>query len=181
MLQLSVEMAYKALFLLCLPICLWVAWTDLKFMKIPNKAVIALLGVFFFGGLLVIPLDAWLWRWASFAGVLAIGFVLNAIANVGAGDAKFAAAAAPFVIQQPQHLQIVLILLAAFLLGAFFAHRGLRMVPLVRRMTPDWVSWTRKDFPMGLALVGTLMTYLGFVGFPSFYGWVTGAFASINM
>ena len=100
--------------------------------------------------------------------MLAIGFVLNAIANVGAGDAKFAAAAAPFFF--PAHLPIILPLFAAFLLGAFAAHRLLRAIPAVRRATPDWVSWSRKDFPMGLALVGTFVTYLALLAFPSILG-----------
>ena len=162
-----VVFAYGVFLLLCLPICAWVAWSDLKTMKIPNKAVLALLAVYFFAGLAVIPLDTWLLRWFNFAGVLAIGFFLNLIANVGAGDAKFAAATAPFIAQRLDHLQVVLILFAAFLLGAFAAHRLLRAIPAVTAMAPDWVSWKRKDFPMGLALVGTLLTYLTLMAFPS--------------
>ncbi|MEZ5777836.1 MAG: prepilin peptidase [Paracoccaceae bacterium] len=165
MLGLSDQQVFLALFLAVLPVCAWVAWSDLKTMKIPNKAVIALLAVFFFVGLLVFPLDVWAIRWLSFAVILAIGFVLNAIANVGAGDAKFAAAAAPFF--NPHALPLILPLFAACLLGAFAAHRLLRAIPAVRRMTPDWVSWTRKDFPMGLALVGTLLGYLALGAFPA--------------
>jgi prepilin peptidase CpaA len=33
-------------------------------------------------------------------------------------------------------------------------------VPPLRRALPDWESWNRKDFPMGLALAGTLIFYL---------------------
>ena len=33
-------------------------------------------------------------------------------------------------------------------------------------MTPDWVSWQRKDFPMGLALAGTFVAYVAFIAFP---------------
>lgn len=163
----AVAFAYSIFLLFCLPICAWVAWSDLKTMKIPNNAVFALVSVYFFVGLALIPLDVWLWRWVSLVVVLIIGFILNAVANVGAGDAKFAAAAAPFVAQQIGDLQIVLILFAAFLLGAFTAHRLLRSIPAVTAMAPDWVSWKRKDFPMGLALVGTLITYLVLSAFPS--------------
>ncbi len=176
-----VAFAYRAFLLLCLPICAWVAWSDLKTMKIPNKAVLALLTVYFFAGLAVIPLDTWVLRWLNFAGVLAIGFLLNMIANVGAGDAKFAAAAAPFVAQRIDHLSIVLTLFAAFLLGAFAAHRLLRSIPAVTSMTPDWVSWKRKDFPMGLALVGTLLTYLALMAFPAVMMVIQGLLASTSM
>lgn len=166
MLDLTVQQAALILFLSVLPICLWVAWSDLKTMKIPNRSVLALAAVWLVVGFLVASPEVWAWRWLNLVVVLAIGFVLNAIANVGAGDAKFAAAAAPFFA--PAHVPLILPLFAAFLLGAFAAHRILRAIPAVRRMTPDWVSWTRKDFPMGLALVGTLLAYLALWAFPSF-------------
>lgn len=179
MLHLAPEQAYLVLLIFALPICAWVAWSDLKTMKIPNRAVIALLAVFFFVGLVVVPLEPWAWRWLNFAVVLALGFVLNAVAHVGAGDVKFAAAAAPFV--SLSNLGLVLPLFAAFLLGAFFAHRLLRAIPAVRAMAPDWVSWTRKDFPMGLALVGTFLTYMALMAFPSWQAALQGALASIRM
>ncbi|OYX40917.1 MAG: hypothetical protein B7Z02_17490 [Rhodobacterales bacterium 32-67-9] len=181
MLGLTAPQAYLALLVAVLPVCAWVAWSDLKTMKIPNKAVLALLAIYVVVGLLVIPLEFWAWRWVNFVAVLAIGFVLNAIANVGAGDAKFAAAAAPFFAQRIEHLQLILVLLAAFLLGAFAAHRLMRAIPAVRAATPDWVSWTRKDFPMGLALVGTFLAYLVFMAFPGALLAVQGAIGSTNM
>lgn len=179
MLNLAPEQAYLVLLIFALPICGWVAWSDLKTMKIPNRAVLALMAVFFFVGLVVVPLEPWAWRWLNFALVLALGFVLNAVAHVGAGDVKFAAAAAPFV--SVSHLGLVLPLFAAFLLGAFFAHRLLRAIPAVRAMAPDWVSWTRKDFPMGLALVGTFLAYMALMAFPSWQAALQGALASIRM
>ena len=177
----AVAFAYKVFLLLCLPICAWVAWSDLKFMKIPNKAVMAVVAVFAFAGFVLIPAEFWLWRWVNLVAVLAIGFVLNVAANVGAGDAKFAAAVAPYFAQRIEHLQIALVLLAAFLLGAFAAHRLMRAIPAVRAATPDWVSWQRKDFPMGLALVGTFVTDLVFLAFPGVLAAIQGAMGSINM
>lgn len=179
MLGLTPETAYLTLLICVLPICAWVAWSDLKTMKIPNKAVMALIAVYVFVGLLVIPLEPWAWRWLNFAVVLAIGFVLNAVANVGAGDAKFAAAAAPFF--NAIHLHIILPMFAAFLLGAFFAHRAMRAIPAVRRLTPDWVSWQRKDFPMGLALVGTFLAYMALMSFPTLLKALQGFLASMSM
>jgi prepilin peptidase CpaA len=179
MLGLTPFQIYQVFLVLCLPICAWVVWSDLKTMKIPNKSVIALIGVFVFAGLVVMPLEPWLWRWLNFAVVLAIGFVLNAVANVGAGDAKFAAAAALFVTAS--HAGFILPLFAAFLLAAFAAHRIFRAIPAVVRATPDWVSWQRKDFPMGLALVGTFVTYLAFRAIPPFEAWVQGVLVSMRM
>ena len=177
MLNVGVETAYLVLFLLCLPICLYVLWTDLKYMKILNTSVLALLGVWIVAGLLVIPFDAWLWRWASAAVVLVIGILLNNFANVGAGDAKFAAAAAPFFVQKLEHLSIALVLLAFFLLVTFVLHRTARAIPAIRNATPDWVSWSSAKFPMGLALVAAFITYLAMLAFPSFYAATYGALA----
>ncbi|MEZ5685037.1 MAG: prepilin peptidase [Paracoccaceae bacterium] len=160
MLGLTPAQSALAFLVLITPICAWVLYTDLKFMKIRNQAVGALLAVFALAGPLLLPLDIYAWRWSHFALVLAVGFVLNLIAHFGAGDAKFAAAAAPFFSSSPSHVQMTIILLCAFLLAAFTAHRLARRIPAVVALAPDWVSWKRKDFPMGLALVGTLWGYL---------------------
>ncbi|MCV2877354.1 prepilin peptidase [Sedimentimonas flavescens] len=163
MLGLSPGAAALVLLIAVTPICAWVCYTDLKYMKIRNTSVAALLAVFAVVGPFVLPLDEWAWRWVHFVVVLAIGFVLNMIAHFGAGDAKFAAAAAPFFSSAPAHIQLMIFLLAAFLLAAFTTHRLMRAIPAIRAMAPDWVSWTRKDFPLGLALAGTLWAYLALV------------------
>ena len=43
-----------------LVIGVWVAWNDMAFMKIPNKAVVALFGVFVVVGPLALPLEDYL-------------------------------------------------------------------------------------------------------------------------
>jgi prepilin peptidase CpaA len=151
---------YSALALLpfAIAIGIWVSWSDMKFMKIPNKAVMAMAAVWLIVGFLAVPLQLWLWGWGLGAAVLAIGFVANALRMVGAGDAKFAAAMAPVFIHG--EWRVVLPLFAACLIGAFASHRLARMIPVVRSATADWTSWTHRDFPMGLALSGTLIFYL---------------------
>jgi prepilin peptidase CpaA len=171
--DLSAERIYLVLLICTLPVCAWVVWSDLRTMKIPNRAVIALGAIFLVVGAMVLPFENWAWRWVNLAVVLAIGFLLNALANVGAGDAKFAAAAALYV--RVADTAIVMILFAAFLLGAFFSHRIMRAIPAVRRATPDWVSWQRKDFPMGLALVGTLVAYMALMAFPGLRDYLSAA------
>lgn len=141
------------------PICLYVAWSDMKFMRIPNKSVLLLVAVFALVGLLAFPLADYAGRWLHLAVLLLIGFAVSSAGLVGAGDAKFVAAMGPF-IARPDAL-LVLVLFAAILLGAFATHRLARRLPIVRRLTPDWESWQRtRDFPMGLALSGTLLIYL---------------------
>lgn len=148
-----------ALFLpFVLPICFYIVWTDLRFMRIPNLAVIALLAVFVLLGPLVLDLPAYGWRFVNVIVVLAVGFVLNQFGGFGAGDAKFAAAMAAFV--PAADASFVIYLFAGVLFAAFATHRLARRVPALRRATPGWISWDRRDFPMGLALGPTLVFYL---------------------
>ncbi len=149
-----------------LGIGVWVAFSDMKFMKIPNKAMIALLGVWLLIGLPAVwltglPLMSWAWGWALAAVTLVIGFVANALRLIGAGDAKFATAMAPFFVGSDW--RPVFVLAASCLISAFILHRTARMIGPLRRATPDWVSWTNKDFPMGLALAATLIFHLLFI------------------
>ncbi len=155
-------------FLICvLPLVFYICFSDLKRMKIPNWSTDLLLGIFAVVGLFVLPWEVWAWRWANFGVILVVGIIANQIAGVGAGDAKYAAAAAPFV--DPAHIIVILYLFAACLLGAFFAHRILRAIPPVRAMAPDWISWGHRKFPMGLAISGAFALYLLFVAFPPLY------------
>lgn len=141
-----------------LPIGIWVAWSDMKTMKIPNMAVLALIFCYLVIGPFVLTLPDFGWGLLYGLIVLVAGFVANALRLLGAGDAKFAAAMAPYFIGCD--LRIVMALFAACLLGAFASHRLMRLIPPFRAATADWASWTHKDFPMGLALAGTLIFYL---------------------
>ena len=143
------------------PVALWAMWSDMASMRIPNKAVLALTAVFAVVGILVLPLDEYIWRWSHLAVVLAIGFVISTAGLVGAGDAKFAAAMAPFVARPD--LGLFLPLFAAILVSAFVTHRLVRATPALRGMSPGWVSWESSQFPMGLALGGALIAYLALV------------------
>jgi prepilin peptidase CpaA len=140
------------------PVALWVIWSDMRAMRIPNAAVLSLMAVFALIGPFVLPLGQWGIGWALFAGVLAVGFLLNVAGAVGAGDAKFAAAMAPFIPLGDAAL--FLMLFSLVLLAAFATHRGVRAVPALRGLGPDWRSWQRRDFPMGFALGGALLIYL---------------------
>ncbi|MBF9046146.1 hypothetical protein LSUCC0031_03360 [Rhodobacterales bacterium LSUCC0031] len=144
---------------LVLPICIWVALSDLRSMRIPNIAVLALAGGFAVIGLLILPFEAYLWRLAALGIVLIMGFVISALGLVGAGDAKFAAAMAPFVV--PGDGLFFLMLFSLALIGSWVMHRLAGRIPALRRATPDWASWEQgKLFPMGIALAGALVIYM---------------------
>jgi prepilin peptidase CpaA len=141
-----------------LPISLYVAYMDLSRMIIPNKAVLALVVAFAALGLLALPFSEYLWRWSHLAVVLVVGIGMNALGLMGAGDAKFAAGAAPFIAlgDWPQ----VLMLFTVFVLVSVVLHRTARATAL-RNLAPNWKSWTQgKRFPMGLPLAATLTGYL---------------------
>ncbi|HHH89213.1 MAG TPA: hypothetical protein ENK45_01460 [Aliiroseovarius sp.] len=141
-----------------LPIAIWVAWSDMARMKIPNKAVLALILVFLAVGLAALPFDIWKWRLLQFAVILAVGFIASSLGMIGAGDAKFAAAMALFVA--PGDIAFFLYLLATVIIAAFIIHRLIRRMERVRARFPDWISWERTDFPMGFALAPALVFYL---------------------
>lgn len=141
-----------------LPITVWVAWSDMATMKIPNKSVLALLAVFVVVGLVALEFDEYLWRYAHFGVILVIGFVLSSVGAMGAGDAKYAAAMAPFIALND--LGIFMVLLGGVTIAAFLLHRFARRTPRIRDRFPDWESWTRREFPMGFALAPALFFYL---------------------
>lgn len=152
-------MSASALLLVpALPVALWAAWSDLARMTIPNRAVLALLAGFALIAPLVLTPPEIGGRSFQASVVLAGAVALYAAGLLGAGDAKFAAAMALYVA--PGDAAAFAALLSAVLLGAFALHRGARALGPVRAATPDWESWRRRDFPMGLALGPALAGYL---------------------
>jgi len=153
--------AYQALWLLlpAFPIAMWIAWSDLSEMKITNKSVLLLAACFILLAPFVLPADVFLWRLGQMAVVLVVGFLMNALRLIGGGDAKYAAVMAGFF--DFHDYPLIIMLFGVVLMAAFLTHRLARSIPAVRHMTPNWKSWTAgKDFPMGLALSGTLIIYL---------------------
>lgn len=140
------------------PISIWVAWSDMKFMKIPNKAVMALFAVFMIVGLIALPIYEYPWRFLNLVVVLIIGFIFNSFGSIGAGDAKFAAVMALFV-PLGDAMQMSMMLGVIFL-AALATHRLFQYSKAFRKLTPDWESWDNKGFPMGFALGGALIIYL---------------------
>jgi len=155
----SVTLTQSAWFLpFVVPICLWVAWSDLRRMKIPNNAVYALALTFVIVGVPALPLQDYLWRYAHLLIVLIIGIVLNAGGILGAGDAKFAAAAAPFIARDD--IGRMMMLLGLCMLAGYISHRIAKHTTL-HRMAPEWDSWTAgKRFPLGYPMGLALMLYL---------------------
>lgn len=142
-----------------IPICLWVLYSDLSTMKIRNVAVLALVAVYGVIGLVAMPTwGAYFWGYAHLGVVLVAGFVLSLTGGFGAGDAKFAAAMAPFVAIGDTGKLFMLLALCMIL--SFILHRLARATPPIRGLAPNWASWEAKKFPMGTALGSCLVIYL---------------------
>jgi prepilin peptidase CpaA len=150
-----------ALFLAAaLPIGFYVAFSDLSRMKIPNVANYALVAAYAVFGLIALPFADYLWQWTHLIVVLLIGILLNAAGVLGAGDAKFMAAAAPMIplADAPRLIPIAIVCL----LAGFAAHRIAKHTP-IRDTVPHWESWqSGKRFPMGFPLAMMLVTFLIF-------------------
>ena len=146
------------------PLCIYVAWNDLRAMKIPTWSTDALALVFVVVGIVLViagamPFGEYAWRYSHFVVVLIVAMLLNAIGAMGAGDSKFLASAAPFVALADAGF--VLMLLGAGAFFGFFIHRAARAIPAVRNLVPDWESWHQgKRFPLGFPLGGVLIVYL---------------------
>ncbi|CUH87601.1 Flp pilus assembly protein, protease CpaA [Phaeobacter sp. CECT 5382] len=145
-----------------LPLCYAAALTDLRGMRIPNWINDCLGGLFVVLGAFLLP--TWTdygWQLLHLPVGIGFGFLFYSAGMIGAGDAKFAGAAAPYVAFAD--LPALLIIFTANLLAAFVTHRLVKYTPL-RRLAPDWQSWNvGSKFPMGLCLGATLAIYLGLV------------------
>ena len=142
-----------------LPLCFYAAFTDMREMRITNQAVLALLAVFVLVAPFLLPLPVYGWQLVQMVVMLVIGILLNMGGAMGAGDSKFLAAAAPYVMVQD--IKIVVVILAANMLAAVATHSLAKHTPL-RALAPHWASWEQKNkrFPMGLSLAGSLAIYL---------------------
>ena len=147
------------------PICGFIIFSDLSRMKIPNLANGALVLAYAILGIIFLDFNQYLWHWTHLVILLIVGIIMNAGGAMGAGDAKFIAAAGPYIASADTRLMIVLF--SACLLAGYVAHRIARASP-IRKAVPHWESWEAgRRFPMGFPLGMTLVLYLAMKAF----GW----------
>ncbi len=145
------------------PFTLWSAWSDLKFMKIPNILVLLMTGAFLISGAILLPFDVYLWRLLGGFIVLVIGFTLFSFGGIGGGDAKFAAAMALFI--DHNHIASFLLELAMFALLGVILHKMVGKIGFLNPITDNWESWRVektskvKNFPLGLGMSAALIFY----------------------
>lgn len=134
--------------LMIAPVLVWIAWTDLRLMRISNAAVLAAMTIF----VLTVPLIGWseaALRLVVALAVFAAGFALFAWRFVRGGDVKMAAALMLFV-PFGTYAQFALLFLVALAVG-IAALQILRLAPMTRTLRAI-SSRTAGDFPVGLAI-----------------------------
>ncbi len=147
-----------------LPLMGLMAWSDLKVLKIPNWLVLAVFAVFLICGLWGLPPEVFVWRLGHGAIVLLIGFIVFAVGGIGGGDAKMAAALAPFVVPAE-----IMPFLALYAVTTLFLMAVLRIVQqFARHEETGWLAIDQlqkppreRVFPMGLIFAVTVVIYLG--------------------
>lgn len=79
--------ASEAIWLLppALPVALFIAYGDLKFMKITNAAVLLMAGIFLFFGFIALPFYGWLWQIAQMLIMLLVGILAHGLRLMGGG------------------------------------------------------------------------------------------------
>ncbi|MEM9061295.1 MAG: prepilin peptidase [Pseudomonadota bacterium] len=158
------------------PLMLLAAWSDLKYLQIPNTLVLIVFAVFLVTGFWGLPTETFLWRLLYGVCALAIGFGLFSLGVMGGGDAKMIAAVVPFIV--PEEVGAVLLIYAVCALAFWALLKSVMMIP--REHETGWYfvdqqldkSRKRTDFPLGLIIGSTVMIYLGI---HAWYSLPTGA------
>lgn len=147
------------LLLPAIPIGIYVAWSDMKFMRIPNVACYALFISFLVLAPLIFGMQEYGFRILQGIVVLIGGFFATNIGLVGGGDSKFAAAMAPFIALSEILPFIFIIGIMSFV--SIGLHKLVGVTPGLKNMIKDWDSWNAHGmFPFGVTLAGSLIAYL---------------------
>lgn len=163
--------------ILLVPLMALASWWDLKHLKIPNWQTLAMFGVFVVTGLWGLDTETFLWRLGQGLIVLGIGYILFAVGVIGGGDAKMAAALAPFIVPVDVAQLLVFYALVSFVLLIV-----LRMVmQACRHKKTGWLSIDQLEkparervFPMGLIFGLTITGYLAIYALDALNGPVAG-------
>lgn len=145
------------------PIAFFIAWNDMRSMKITNNSVLLLVAAYAMIGPFAFGFEMYLWQWTHLPVVLVVCMALWALRVMGGGDAKMIAAMSPMFLTQD--FVLIMMIFAASLLGALAVHSLFRFTSL-KNLAPHWKSWhAGRYFPKGLPLSMTLVFYLALAAF----------------
>lgn len=138
------------------PLLLWIAWTDFRYMRIRNTAVLAAVALFVLTLPLIGPYEAG-WRLLAAGLIFLAAFAMFALRMLGGGDVKMGAAILLFVPSGTYTLFAMMFSLALMLGISLIL--ALRAVPPLRRSGPVSLR-AAGTFPMGIALGGAGLLHL---------------------
>ena len=131
------------------PLLVWMAYGDLRSLRIPNLLCIVMVAVFAATALIAPPPDL-VARLVVAGAVFAIGFVTFCLGLFGGGDVKALSALFLFVPVATLPL-FCMVFSASMMIGIAFV-LGLRAIPATGAL--DWASMDRsRKFPMGVSRI----------------------------
>lgn len=141
------------------PVVLYITFSDLKFLRIPNVANLALLAIF-------VVIAPFFLEWGDYGIrigqgviVLIIGFILTSIGLLGGGDSKLFAVMAPYIAYQD--ITTFLFLSFGLTIIAIIIDKVVRRIPRFMESLKDWRSFQDKQkLPYGFPLSISLSIYL---------------------
>ena len=152
------------------PLMLIACFIDLKYLRIPNWLVLAVLAVFVVTGLWGLPFETFLWRLLYAVIFLVLGFVAYNLAggSIGAGDIKLIAVLVPFMA--PVDLPRILLIWSITAVLGIMLHRVIYNKSGIKGT--GWEAFDQKIyFPVGLLIGLTMCLYMGWV-LADRFGWL---------
>lgn len=138
------------------PLLVATGYSDLRYMKIPNRLSIATVALFMAISFFILPLDSIMQRMLISLAFLVIGFIGFALNIIGGGDAKMLSALMLFI--PPGTLSLFMLLFAASLLFGIVFLLTLRATPV--GATASWLGLQRgARFPMGISIAMAGLTH----------------------
>lgn len=150
------------------PLMLYTAWNDIKYLRIANWIPLTVLGVYVVTGLWGLPMERFLWGLAAGGIALVIGFIIYALidtfasGSLGAGDVKLLSVLVPFVDARDTLDVLIIYTVAIFVFSFLFLtiwgfrknRTGLKSIDQSGKKVLKVAS------PFGVALAATAIVYL---------------------
>ncbi|MEM9428212.1 MAG: prepilin peptidase [Pseudomonadota bacterium] len=147
------------------PFLIFSAWTDLRFLRLWNRANLAFALAFLVVAPFLMPFGDIAARVAAALCVGAVLIVLSIFGQFGGGDAKFFGALMLWIAPQDYAPFCVIVAACGLMMPPFFA--AAKASPWLRAQTPTWrcwktrrTTWRKKKLPMGVSFASAGVLYL---------------------
>lgn len=152
-----------------IPLMLYTAWSDLKYLKIPNWIPLAALAIYVVTGLWGLSLDRFLWGLGAGAVTLVVFFIIWSLIDsigpgtLGAGDVKLLASLVPFVslAEALDVLILLTVVIFIFALVFLFSWGFSRKRTGLASLDQHGRKVLKLPSPFGVALAFTAIIHLG--------------------